>query len=187
MRPQTSTNTRTRPIEAPSGRTTLAAWKDELDEPRLEITCIITKPTTSSIIAALASTVPSRVAVNLLELRTVKVVPRLVEQSAAPAAKACNGVASDSGSSEKESAMGRTMPVAATSAERKRFAFKEEKETDRPPTYVRRVKIGTRHTVHVSWYLRRQSVSIRDSLALQSGSQHLLSTTLLLEFPMQYQ
>jgi hypothetical protein len=57
------------------------------------MTCTITKPTTSSIMAALVSTTPRREEERPLALSTVKVVPRLVEQRAAPAAKAWRGVA----------------------------------------------------------------------------------------------
>ena len=56
--------------------------------PRLEMTCTITRPTTSSIIAALVSTTPNLVDDSPLDARTVKVVPKLVEHKAAPAAKA---------------------------------------------------------------------------------------------------
>jgi hypothetical protein len=48
----------------------------------------ITRPTTSSIIAALVRTVPSLVPVRPLALRMVNVVPKLVEHNAAPAANA---------------------------------------------------------------------------------------------------
>ena len=72
----------------PSGLTTVLHEKLPPEEvPRLEITCTITNPITSSIIAALASTTPNLVFANPLVLKIVKVVPRLVAQSAAPAAK----------------------------------------------------------------------------------------------------
>lgn len=50
-------------------------------------------PTTSSIIAALVRTTPILVVLKPLVCMTVKVVPKLVEHNAAPAAKACSGVA----------------------------------------------------------------------------------------------
>ena len=77
----------TKATDTKIGRRTVTTDNDAPGEPRLEITWIMTNPTTSSSIAALVSTTPRRVAVNLLERRTAKVVPRLVEQSAAPAAK----------------------------------------------------------------------------------------------------
>jgi hypothetical protein len=78
-------------METRTGRTTVMALKSA--PPRFEMTCTITKPTTSSIIAALVRTTPRREAERPLEPRTVNVVPRLVEHNAAPAAKACSGVA----------------------------------------------------------------------------------------------
>lgn len=71
-----------------------------------------------------------------LALRIVNVVPRLVEQSAAPAAKACMGVASTSDSRTKERAMGKLIPVIATATERERFALSERKFVSRPPANV---------------------------------------------------
>jgi hypothetical protein len=56
----------------------------------------------------------------------VNVVPRLVEQSAAPAAKAWSGVAEARDRRLKESAIGKIMPVKATAIERTAFAFKAE-------------------------------------------------------------
>lgn len=55
--------------------------------PMLDMTWTSTKPTTSSIIAALVSTTPSLDCVKPLVPRTANVVPKLVEQSEAPAAK----------------------------------------------------------------------------------------------------
>lgn len=120
------------PMETARGRTTVTALKDS-DSPRLEMTCTMTRPTTSSIIAAVVKTVPRRVADKPLVLRIVKVVPRLVEQSAAPAAKACTGVAPTMISRTKERAMGKAIPVIATATERNRLAFREEKLVSRPP------------------------------------------------------
>ena len=65
-------------------------------------------------------------AASPLVLRMVNVVPRLVEQSAAPAAKACSGVAEARDRRLKESAMGTAMPVKATAVERTALAFKAE-------------------------------------------------------------
>lgn len=110
----------------------MTALKDAAS-PRLEMTSTMTSPTTSSSIAAVVRTVPSRVADNPVVLKIVKVVPKLVEQSAAPAAKACMGVAPTRGSKTKERAMGKEIPVIATATERKRFAFREEKFVSRPP------------------------------------------------------
>lgn len=91
-------------------------------------------PTTSSIIAAVVSTTPNRVTDSPLVAMTVKVVPRLVEHRAAPAAKACSGVAPTKPTRAYESAIGTVMPVRATPAERDRFAFSALKDVERPPS-----------------------------------------------------
>jgi hypothetical protein len=91
----------------------------------LEMTCTITRPTTSSIIAALVRTTPSRDDASPLEARTAKVVPRLVEHSAAPAAKACTGMALRSPWSVYERPMGTAMPVRATPDESSRLALRD--------------------------------------------------------------
>lgn len=70
---------------------------------------------------------------NPLVLRIVKVVPKLVEQSAAPAAKAWSGVALERDCRTKERAMGKLIPVIATRVERARLAFRERKLVDSPP------------------------------------------------------
>lgn len=68
------------------GRIIVTALNEEV--PRLEIISTITRPTTSSSIAALDKTTPSLLLINPLEPNREKVVPRLVEQSPAPAANA---------------------------------------------------------------------------------------------------
>lgn len=83
--------------------------------------------------AAVDKTVPRRVCVSPLVLSTVNVAPKLVEQRAAPAAKACKGVALLSLSSKKENAMGSKIPVAATPIDRPRFAFTAAKDVETPP------------------------------------------------------
>jgi hypothetical protein len=75
-------------IDTSIGLITVIAENEDAVDPSLEITETMTRPTTSSIMAALVRTVPSRVFVRPLVPRMVKVVPRLVEHSAAPAAKA---------------------------------------------------------------------------------------------------
>ena len=102
-------------------------------EPRLDTIWTITRPTTSSIIAAVVSTLPRRVDTKLLVPRTVNVVPRLVEHSAAPAAKDCIGVASAMGPRMNDRPIGAAMPVMATHVERRRFAFKLLMDVDSPP------------------------------------------------------
>jgi hypothetical protein len=108
-------------------------WLSEL--PRLEMTWTITRPTTSSIIAALDKTVPSLVAVSPVVPRTVKMVPRLVEQRAAPAANDCKDFAATRDCNTKDSAIGATMPVRATAVENNALAFREVNDVDRPPSY----------------------------------------------------
>src|SRR5690242_12551415 len=87
----------------------------------------------SSIIAALVRTTPRRVDARPLEPNTVNVVPRLVEHSAAPAAKACNGVASSSPWSVYERPIGTAIPVSATPDESNKLAFRDLNEVCRPP------------------------------------------------------
>jgi hypothetical protein len=71
--------------------------------------------------------------------RIVNVVPRLVEHKAAPAAKACNGVALSIGITAKERPIGRTIPVVATMDERPRLALRDLKDVDNPPiTQIRK-------------------------------------------------
>jgi hypothetical protein len=63
----------------------------------------------------------------------VKVVPRLVEHKAAPAAKAWRGVASKSLRREKDRAMGTAIPVMATADDSHRLALSDWNDVDRPP------------------------------------------------------
>jgi hypothetical protein len=116
-----------------TGLTTVTALM--LPPPRFEMTCTITRPTTSSIIAALVRTIPSLECERPLEARTVKVVPKLVEHRAAPAAKAWRGVALRSPCRENDRAIGNTIPVRATAEERARFSLRDLKEVDRPPAW----------------------------------------------------
>jgi hypothetical protein len=83
--------------------------------------------------AALVNTTPSLDEDSPLDARTVNVVPRLVEHRAAPAAKACTGVAPTNSCRMKERAIGARMPVTATAEERKRLAFRDLKLLERPP------------------------------------------------------
>jgi hypothetical protein len=96
----------------------------------------MTKPTTSSIIAALVNTTPSLEDVSPLEASTVKVVPKLVEHNAAPAAKACTGVAFKRPCRVYESPIGNAMPVRATADERSRLAFSDWNDDESPPNPV---------------------------------------------------
>lgn len=90
-------------------------------------------PTTSSSIAAVVKIVPIFVVVRSVVLNTVKVVPKLVEQRAAPAAKAWSGVAFAMASNEKENAMGRHIPVIATLIDMPKFALTAENDVETPP------------------------------------------------------
>lgn len=120
-------------MDTKTGLMTVVTLNDEAETPRLEMTCTMTRPTTSSIMAALVRTTPKRDLVSPLVVSTVKVVPKLVEQSAAPAANACNGVAPKRPWRTKESPIGALMPVIATPIDNRRLAFREEKEVARPP------------------------------------------------------
>jgi uncharacterized membrane protein len=95
--------------------------------------CTITRPTTSSIIAAFVVTVPRRVEIRFVVDRIVKVVPRLVALRAAPAAKACNEVAPTSSLRMKDKPIGAPMPVIATHRETIKFALTDLIDVDRPP------------------------------------------------------
>ena len=120
--------------ETKTGRMTVTALNAG-EDPRVEITCTIIRPTTSSIMAAEVSTTPKREEVRLLLLRRVNVVPRLVEQRAAPAANAWRGEAPTRGERMKERPIGAAIPVVATKMERSRLAFRAEKDVDKPPMY----------------------------------------------------
>ena len=98
--------------------------------------CTMTRPTISSNMAALAVTVPIRVAINCVVDRTVKVVPRLVALSAAPAAKACRELADNSFVRMKDKPIGAEMPVMATAREMRRFAFNDLIDVERPPFHL---------------------------------------------------
>jgi hypothetical protein len=115
--------------------------------PKFEITCTITRPTTSSSIAALVRTTPSLVLVRPVVPRIVNVVPKLVEHNAAPAANACKAVPSTILWRVNERAMGRQIPVTATAIDSKRFAFRARKEVDNPPV-LSSVKRSNRNGVN---------------------------------------
>lgn len=90
-------------------------------------------PRTSSSVAAVINTVPSRVVIRPLVDRTVNVVPRLVEQRAAPAGNDCSGVALARPSKENEKAIGKQIPVKATPADSAKFDLTAWKDVERPP------------------------------------------------------
>jgi hypothetical protein len=146
-------------IETPIGRTTVTALK-ELAPPRFEMTCTMIRPITSSIIAALVRMTPRRLSVNPLVDRVVKVVPRDVEQSAAPAANAWRGVALRREIRIKERAIGAETPVAATRLESARLERRVRRFVESPP--VRKARsIRRTHWWSEIWisYLRIQSKS----------------------------
>lgn len=122
-------------IDTNTGRITVTSVKDE-PAPRVGMIWTITRPTTSSIIAALLSTTPRRLSVRPLVVRTVKVVPSDVEHSAAPAAKACTGETGRRPRRTKDRPIGAAMPVRATAEERKRFAFRAWRLLEMPPGRV---------------------------------------------------
>jgi hypothetical protein len=84
--------------------------------------------------AAFIKIVPSRLVVRPVDSKTVNVVPRLVEHNAAPAAKACRGLAEHNSSNTKEVPIGRLIPVTATAIDRVAFSLKAAKELERPPS-----------------------------------------------------
>jgi len=105
-------------METNTGLMTVMEVKEPADVPRLEMTCVMTSPATSSSMAALERMTPSLLFSRPLVLRMVKVVPREVEQRAAPAAKACTADALSSFSKTKDRAMGVPTPIKATRPER---------------------------------------------------------------------
>lgn len=116
-----------------SGLTIVTALISAPDDPKLEMIWTMTRPTTSSIMAALVSTTPSRDVIRPVDRSTVNVVPRLVEHSAAPAANAWRGVAPLSFWRTKERPMGTVIPVMATHEDSQRLALRAPREVDRPP------------------------------------------------------
>lgn len=117
----------------------------------------MTNSITSSIIAALDRITPSLDCAKPLVLSTVKVVPRLVEHKAAPAAKHCSGVASMMYRRMKESPMGKPMPVTATPGDKERLAFRDGSEVDRPPAFV---SVDSKQD-KISTHLHRQAAIAR--------------------------
>lgn len=139
---QTAKRPAAKPMETNTGLMTVLGLNDdaELVPPRFIITWTMTRPTTSSIIAAPVSTTPSLVLARSVVDRMVNVVPRLVEQRAAPAAKACKGVASASLNNTNDRPIGTAMPVIATKAQNRKFAFKTENDVDNPPASYLEIK-----------------------------------------------
>jgi hypothetical protein len=83
--------------------------------------------------AALVRTTPRRDSVKPLVPSTVKVVPKLVEQREAPAAKHWIGVAGVSRRRINDSAIGTPIPVSATASESHILALRDFNEVDNPP------------------------------------------------------
>jgi hypothetical protein len=126
--------TRKKPIEAPSGRTTISAVIPLASD---EITFTITKPTTSSSIAAAITTVLIRVVDNCVAESIAKVVPKDVDEEAAPAAKALSRVISsgrNKGIRRNDRAIGSNMPVIATRADGIIRVLSRLRSVFRPPS-----------------------------------------------------
>ncbi|KAL2042906.1 hypothetical protein N7G274_004666 [Stereocaulon virgatum] len=100
---------------------TVTLLNDEAELPTSEIICTMIRPTTSSSIAAVVRTVPSCVVVKPLVLSTVNVVPKLVDDSAAPAAKAYNSVAFARAKMQNEKGIGKQMPAKGTATDMTKF------------------------------------------------------------------
>jgi hypothetical protein len=90
----------------------------------------------------------------------VKVVPRLVALSAAPAANAWSDVADTSSLRMKDNTIGTPIPVRATAVERRMFALRDSIEVDRPPVYVRLYVVISKL---VYMYLHKLVISTLDS------------------------
>jgi hypothetical protein len=124
------------PTDTPIGRIivpALTVWFS--DTPIVDIILTMTRPTTSSSIAAVTKTVPTLVEVNLAADRTANVVPKDVEQSEAPAANAASLliVAENIGMSKNDKAMGSKMPVHATRIASSKVCLSKTKSMPRPP------------------------------------------------------
>lgn len=133
MKRQTAGTNVAKAVETKIGRTTVTALNED-EVPRFDMIWTMTRPTTSSSIAALDRTTPKRLVTSPLELNRVKVVPRLVEQRAAPAAKAWRGVAFAMPIKEKDKTIGMMMPVDATATESSRFDLRAAQDVESPPS-----------------------------------------------------
>jgi hypothetical protein len=121
---------------------------------------------------------------NPLVLKIVNVVPRLVEQRAAPAAKAWMGVAPTRGRRTKDKAMGKDIPVSATAIDRERFVFNAVKLVDSPPISIIIMVFG--------WGLRgkclhKQVISTPDILTERLYFEYWGQAISHLGFPMLHQ
>ena len=104
------------------------------DELTFATTWTTMSPILSSIMAAAVSTVPCSVLLRPQVLRPVKAVPRLVEQSVAPAANAWSGVGDARQMRAKDIVNGVHSPMAATAIESKKSFPNAEADVDKPPT-----------------------------------------------------
>lgn len=126
-------------IETPIG---LAIAPASISPPSCEITLTNTSPITSSIIAAVTSTVPSLVVFNLTDARIANVVPSDVDDNAAPAAKAVKlDVPGISGIRINDNPIGKQIPVNATNIAGANICFNIFKSVVRPPTSILEVKM----------------------------------------------
>lgn len=89
-KPQIRTMLTANPIATNIGRITVTTLNNDAEPapPRFEMIWTMTRPAISSVTAAPLKTAPSLVFARPVAGRVVKVVPMLVEQRAAPAAKA---------------------------------------------------------------------------------------------------
>lgn len=131
---QQISSTSKKPSEATAGRTIAADRAAALcGAPMSWTTCDSSRPMTSSMRAALVRSAPTLVCTYPLACRMVSVVPRLVEQRAAPAAKHCKVDASTMARSANERPMGISTPVVAMAQERGRQERRALTELARPP------------------------------------------------------
>jgi len=122
--------------ETPIGRAIVSAL---ISPPRAAIILTITRPTTSSSMAAVTSTAPTLVEVNWAVERIANVVPSEVEESAAPAAKALSLLTSvdvNKGIRSNERAIGARIPVNATRIDGPKVCFRRCKSVVRPPVAI---------------------------------------------------
>src|SRR5271154_1192435 len=112
-------------------------------------TVTMTRPTTSSIMAAVTRTVPSLVAESFAADRIAKVVPSEVDERDAPAANAVRDdtfVDVNSGMRMKDKAIGNPIPVIATSMDGMSVSLSNSRFVVRPPAKLEPIFVAHSNT-----------------------------------------
>ena len=114
-------------------------------------TVTMTRPTTSSIMAAVTRTVPSLVVVSFAADRIAKVVPSEVDERDAPAANAVRDdtfVDVNRGMRMKDKAIGNPIPVIATSMDGMSVSLSNSRFVVRPPAKSERIFVADSEYLH---------------------------------------